>query len=82
MYIYIYFFFFQIFKNGFQSAHPANRQKNPYRLGSEPKIPRSRVERNGSTRENLRGGSLKRPPKLDDSASSQGLFEPLWFSSS
>jgi hypothetical protein len=38
------------------------------------------VERNGSTRENLRGYNLT--SSLDFNASSRGRFEPLWFSSS
>ena len=80
MYIYIYFFYLRFFKNGFQSAHPANRLKKPHRLGDEPKNPRRRVERNGSTRENLRGYNLT--SSLDFNASSRGRFEPLWFSSS
>ena len=79
-YIYIFFFYFRIFKNGFLSAHLANRQKNPCRLGSERKNPRMRVERNESTREILRGCNLT--SSLDFNASSRGCFEPLWFSSS
>ena len=57
------FFFLRFFKDGFLSAHPANRQKFPPRLGSEPKKPRRRVERNGLTRGKLRGGSSKWPPR-------------------
>ena len=38
------------------------------------------MERNGSTRENLRGCNLT--SSLDFNASSRGRFEPLWFSSS
>ena len=59
----ICFFYLRIFKNGFQSAHLANRQQFSLRLGSEPKKRRMRVERNGSTREHLRGGVDKRRPR-------------------
>ncbi len=57
------FFYLRFFKNGFLSAQSANRQNNPYRLGSEPKTPRRRVDRNGLTRKCLRGGVDKRPPR-------------------
>ena len=40
IYIYIYFFYLRFFKNGFHSAHLANRLKNPHRLGDKPKKPK------------------------------------------